>query len=592
MRRPVVFPRIIGLLGIYAAVFALLAVIQFSKRSGFTYRIGNFVVSGHYRDSGPEPSRNLREYAVTDGISVYFGGIELDLSVGGGFRLLPEGEPLRPEVMVLSDEAVLFRLSGGTELFFTTQYSGGAPELRITGTFPPDTPGLELPYKLLRSARLQETAGGQVIQAGGVRYSFGHSPVDPKRQVLTLHPEGLISYRAIPESRAFNPRDFVIPGAGDQRSYDEALTRWRDRSFSLWNRTVGAVNDEDMVIAYAGESVRRGAYKTAVSGIPASFLNGNRRSFESSVYLGRMDMALRSMTAFEREKSTRLSRLINEKSPEFLREPHVFTYLWVRGYGTFIDDGVEMVRTIDPASLRLDATPGILEGWRDWGRYRPNTENPFDRIIDQACFVIAGALRLNAGGDKVFAFQGNEADLGFNLRLGDALVKYGESADNGDWAALGRSLILSALALSDEAGAVPESVTLSERLETAEAGSSRLSSARLYRLLLPGDHYPRAVSVGSGETGLWAWTAASALAGRQAGNVLDISVSFPVGETHYMLIRGVRPFTKLQLYNMDYRTDPQFERYDSSGWSYSASEQTLLLKMKHRTSTEHIVIYY
>jgi hypothetical protein len=75
-------------------------------------------------------------------------------------------------------------------------------------------------------------------------------------------------------------------------------------------------------------------------------------------------------------------------------------------------------------------------------------------------------------------------------------------------------------------------------------------------------------------------------------DILDIAVSFPAGETHYMIIRGVRPFVKIQLYNMDFRTDPQFERYDSSGWSYNAQEQTLLLKMKHRTTVEHIRIFY
>jgi len=69
-------------------------------------------------------------------------------------------------------------------------------------------------------------------------------------------------------------------------------------------------------------------------------------------------------------------------------------------------------------------------------------------------------------------------------------------------------------------------------------------------------------------------------------------VNFPAGETHYMIIRGMRPFTKIQLYGMDFRTDPQFERYDSSGWSYIAEEQTLILKMKHKTQTEHIKVIY
>jgi hypothetical protein len=43
---------------------------------------------------------------------------------------------------------------------------------------------------------------------------------------------------------------------------------------------------------------------------------------------------------------------------------------------------------------------------------------------------------------------------------------------------------------------------------------------------------------------------------------------------------------------MDFRTDPQFERYDSSGWSYNAQEQTLLLKMRHRATVEHVRIFY
>jgi len=59
-----------------------------------------------------------------------------------------------------------------------------------------------------------------------------------------------------------------------------------------------------------------------------------------------------------------------------------------------------------------------------------------------------------------------------------------------------------------------------------------------------------------------------------------------------MVVRGVKPFNRIQIYGMDFRTDPRFERYDSSGWAYSASEQTLLLKMKHRSPTEYVRIFY
>jgi hypothetical protein len=161
---------------------------------------------------------------------------------------------------------------------------------------------------------------------------------------------------------------------------------------------------------------------------------------------------------------------------------------------------------------------------------------------------------------------------------------------NVTWAGLGRSIILSTLSIIDPSGMLPKTLTLSVQGDIVESTpEDKINSARIYRLLAPkADNYPHAVSIGPG--GVWAWTAAP-LSSVQENNVLDITVSFPVGETHYMMIRGIRPFAKIQLYNIDYRTDPQFERYDSSGWSYSSSEQTLLLKIRHRNPVEHIRIF-
>jgi hypothetical protein len=104
-----------------------------------------------------------------------------------------------------------------------------------------------------------------------------------------------------------------------------------------------------------------------------------------------------------------------------------------------------------------------------------------------------------------------------------------------------------------------------------------------------GEYYARAQAIFS-PTGLWAWTAASSVSVAQQGQTIDITVHFPAGETHYMIIRGVRPFTSIQFSNVNQPSDSQFERYDSSGWTYSASEQSLLVKIRHRSAAEHIKI--
>jgi hypothetical protein len=593
MKKPI-FPRILLLLILYGVVFVILVMIQFAKQGGFTLRVGNFVISGQYRiPREGEPAPELQP--LTGELNVFFGGMEFRLSDEAGengFALLTaqkERIPVLPESMALGDESVLFQLPGGTELGFSTQYVGGKAELHISASFSGDAAALELPFKPLRNSGIRDSGDGQVtLFVDGVNYSFKRPLENPGRRVLVLRPGVSMAYGIVPEKTAFNPGDYTIPQAAH---YAEALSRWRDRNFSLWNRIIPDQNDENIVIAYSGEAVSRGTYKSAVASISPAFTGGTQKSYESAVYLGRLGDAFRSLSASEREKLSRLSRLINEKSLDFLKENHVIEYFAVRGYGNFMDDGAELIRAMDPSTLTMELTAGVLEGYLDWKVYRPRSENPFERLVDQACYVVSGGIMRE--GERVLVFQGGQGDMEFNLRLGKALLDWAEQGKNTAWTGLARSLILSVLAQEDGSGSVPRRLGISGAGEfTEESGGPRLSTARLYRILSPGEYGPRALPIGAAVNGLWTWTAASSLAVSQENNVLDISVSFPAGETHYMLIRGVRPFRKIQLYGMDFRTDPQFERYDSSGWVYQAAEQTLLLKMKHRAAAEHIRIFY
>jgi hypothetical protein len=572
-------------------------MIQFTKQGNFTRQVGTMTLIGQYK--APEDggvSADVNEHPINGEASVFFGGLEfvmggeaenerVTMTGSGGTR-----ESLGPEYVTISGESAAFRFPGGSEMVFSTHFTGGSPELRIAAFLAEEAVSLELPFKLLRSSRLRESGNGQfVIQADGVNYTFGRSAEGEERRILLFRPEGsVVSYRAAPEKNAFSPGDFILPAAA-KPLYNEALARWRDRNFSLWNRTIASRNDEEMVIAYGGEAAKRGNYRAALAAVSPAFLNGARRTFVSSVYLGRMDTALASFISLEQEKIARLSRMINERNLDFLKEPRVFEFLAVRGYRNFIEDGAELARSIDPATLNLDFSPGILEGLVDYRQHRIHGDNPFDRLADQACYLISEYIRRDPRQDRVFVFRGGTADVEFNLRLGRALELW---AGDDDWAAIGRSLILSVLSLTDASGTAPSEILVNEAGEMSENAENRIDSARLYRILAPGEYYPHAAGIGAGVNGIWAWTAAAAINVTQDGTVLDIAVSFPVGETHYMMIRGIRPFTKVQLYNIDYRTDPQFERYDSSGWIYSAREQILVLKMKHRATVEHIRIFY
>jgi hypothetical protein len=187
---------------------------------------------------------------------------------------------------------------------------------------------------------------------------------------------------------------------------------------------------------------------------------------------------------------------------------------------------------------------------------------------------------------------GGEANIELNFRIGSVLTRFENDPTR---LSLGRSIILSVLSLTDETGSAPQTIIQSNNGEFGEKqGTGRISAARMYRIYNMGntsDYYAKARSLAPG-SGIWAWTASSGVSANQSQGATDIAVSFPAGETHYMLIRGIRPFALLQFNGENFPGDPQFERIDSSGWTYSAQEQTLLLKVKQRSASERIRIIY
>jgi hypothetical protein len=584
--------------------------LQFARRTGFTHRVGNLVVQGNYRQGQETTAPNI--HALDRGASVFFGGIEFDLGRNNrdGFVISFEdsgeikNDPIQPELLVTGDNGLSFRLAEETELSFVTRYTGGALDLVIEANFSPGYSGLEIPFRPLRTSRIQESGSALLISSGGVNYSFGGG-LGPELadRIIRLTPENrTVSYRAIPERKTVSPENFILAAARNSSSYEEAVTQWRDKSYSAWNRAAGSVDSArllsgETVNAYMSEALKRGTYRAAsVALVPVYVpVPSDSLSFEASAYTGKLDTALRSLSLSERERYSRLARLFNERSADFLKEFHIVEFLGVRGLNNLLDDAADMLRSFDPAVMTLEQSAGFLEGNLDWARVRPGRDNPYDRFLDQAFHVTGDSLKKNPFTEAVLAFSGDEADIELNLRLGSALSRLNDETRQ----ALGRSIVLSVLSFADDAGSAPRIVIQDDNGGFSEKpGAGRLGSARMYRICRTensGEYYARAQSLSSGETpatGLWAWTAASNVSAVQRPGMTDITVNFPAGETHYMMIRGLRPFAVLQLYGIDYPSDPQFERYDSSGWAYSSQEQTLLLKMKHRSSSERIRILY
>ncbi|MDR0400756.1 MAG: hypothetical protein LBH51_07405 [Treponema sp.] len=612
MAKKSVFFRVVGCAGLYLLVFTAVASIQFTQRDGFSLQIFNLTVEGRYRplkEGEPVPPAGLSP--IMGETRILFGGLEFTLSGDslsreGGLCLVDaagERRFLSVEYMAVERGELRFHLAGGVQISFTAMEEG--TELRIAGDFDDGAfTGLEIPYRPLKGSWIGNEGGGVlVIAADGREYRFRGDEGEDREgnRVLVLLGRGFPAlYGAVQKNQGWRAEDYIL-AEGEAGAYREALLRWADGNYPRWGAALPGRGDEDTVIAYQGEAVGRGASRAALNAVPETFLSSPARSYESSVYLGGIGAAHRGLQAAEAARLIRITELLDQNSPAFLLESDVMEYLAVRNQESLIDRGIGLIQNMEPGYLALEQIPGLLEVRVELGRHRPDAfggSNPhplFDALTSQVVLLLSKCLRRLPPMEHypiglVLAAREGRADLGWNLRLGKALVDWGEFTGRETWAAVGRSIVLSVLSLEDKDGQVVPILNLDEGASTGERPGS-ISSARIYRMLGLGEYRPKALDLGPGFPGIWAWTASPEIRASREGVALDIAVSFPVGESHYLLIHGIDPFYRLQFHGMDWRTDPNFERYDSSGWVYYPQERVLALKVKHRTEVEHIILY-
>ena len=619
-----VFPRIVWALFLSLTAFVLLSAMQFARYGTFSRQVGGMTITGRYfNGEAAEAGESRPGWVRLDGeANVFFGGIEFRLAslpgAAGGFSLV-DAENVRhqvlPEYVFMAGNEAIFSLPFGAELSFTTSQAldgeldvpgmaiaGFSPELRITGTFPEGFSAIDIPFRPRRASVAWDNARGIMgVTHEGIRHMFSrHSQDLMDGRLVLLAGRPPVFYRVMPDVIANDPVDFVIPGMETGQAFSQVLAAWSDRKFDLWGSNMPANVDEDRVIAFNAEALRQGVSNTAAAIVPAAFGQGLNRTWESAVFqidsrVGVWEHGVEVLVALEREKVARVSEFLARRDyGSLFAEYRLIEFLAVRGHNSLIDSIVSSAVGIDPATLALSTSAGVLESHADMGRRRAGASNPFEPLAARARELVSDGLRQN--GDQVLVFSADGlADVEFNLRLGKVLREWGEQTGNADWAGLGRSLILSVISLGDSFpgdfdGSVPALLT-SGANGVLTASPERIGSASLFRMLDENEFLPRART--TGVDGVWAWTAARSINLVQTTNFMDVAVDFPAGQSHYVMLRNVRPFVQLHMHGANTVRNPSFENNQGvSGWYYFEEEQTLVLKIHHRANVENVRVVF
>ena len=196
---------------------------------------------------------------------------------------------------------------------------------------------------------------------------------------------------------------------------------------------------------------------------------------------------------------------------------------------------------------------------------------PCSEIISAACTIEDGTIRL----------EEHEAALPLldSISVGMSLIAHGQHTGRQDMKSTGYLIINSSI--------------------TNEVSSSLHVMTELYPIMVPANpYYPHIQIIADSTTSgngkpIWAWTVAqNAAYVRDAAGNATITLDFPPDEIHHAIINGIRPFTRIDIYGIQFRTDPRFEAYNSSGYTYNAETQTMFLKSLHEVQREEVKLYY
>jgi hypothetical protein len=601
-------------------ILGLLALALFGR--GFAQSIGEARLSGRYAALPLFGSREVRSLTLSyNGLSLRFSR-RLPLLIGtqeqAGARAEVRG--LRAVQLYSAGADVIFENDTRLRIAASPDGSLSLSLAAREGQTGPPPASLVVPFRVRGTARRVEGAPVLSWERRGASFILtlpAGSRFDEASRTIALSRGSAAGGQEMRLTRAAgstqSPYASWLSDEASRVSADDlqkALTRFTDAAYRAWSgaRLAAGANawkmpdgtevfDERIAAALLAESVLRGTYQR-LRPVMAEALAQQMRAgpapsltLSSSAYVGSLREYTRRVSAGGQAEVERVRGLLSRSDPSLLETARLVPTLLDHGPFALVPEVVAFAGSRDPKGLGLPGALGLLETLLDYSSLVERTEASLRLCGNLIEARLLPSIRKTDSGIFLGSGTPNAVDVRLSIRCGSLLARAGAEMDMQLMGAIGRGLLVSALAMADETAALPARLTLDAARIASKEGS--LLPEELYALL-PLPDSPRAREIplyGSLGPGAWIWTAAQAVSVEGTAKTAAIALSFPVGLQHYAVVQGIAPFTELRLHGIPWRTAVDYAQY-SDGWLYDGQTTTLYLKLTGRVGKEEILITY
>jgi hypothetical protein len=597
---------------VYIGVILFFVFMQFLAREEFAEKVGSLSVSGVYAKTlgGAQRMRHLE---------VQFHDLRMEFSPSSnaiaGFGATRE-KKLSLESLSQFPDGFELALTDELSLRFTVEGVAG-DRVVITPIIPPQLQGmrtLSLPFSSIDGAFAAVKGIPVLVQSGpgGTIYASlrSGSQIDTEKGRFILDTEAEGTGNSIILERVFEQadpylywfsRDFPLV---DQERFAAKVESYLNGAYRYWSGVFVSNPGSRALIGELGislisEAIKRGEYRRTLAVLSRNLRQllaenaDNPELYNSAAYLGNLSSFLAARQDSAAQEIQRITGLITAADLAVFETPRLLRFILNHAPFSLAEEVLRLADSVQLETADVATLIHLVNTYLEAVEYLDVAEATSARIseiIDR--FILPTIAKTPQGLFLSISSTGqvSEADIYESVLTGNTLIKAGSALSRGSYAAIGRTLIYSALDLADTEGFLPSRVRIQNG--KVEPAGDTISPQSIYDFLPGSDYTPKEYPLYAYlYPGSWVWTVSRIMEVKIDDAQYRFVFSFPVGDTHYLLIQGIRPLSSMIMHGIPWKPDPEYFRY-TDGWSYDEATQTLYVKLTHRLESEELVLNY
>ncbi len=564
------FRKFFGLIVLYIIIIFGIFAIQFRKELSIFqdfYSLNLRLSSNASEDGDSLP-------ILSNTFRVSGNGLEIYASESNPILLLSENGNTLPLVLQdweeVNESTFSLFFSNDVSLTFLSEEVG----FSVISSTPSPTDSLVIPFEAGSVFNITDVQRNRIIvKSKEEAFSLLAGDVTTNSLTLSESTSSVAQISAFEETQAFTFSSVIGMENATVEAFSAVQTQARNHITRSFQSSQADSINEKFVAAYVAELASQGRYGEAIANVPASFINGNHRTYFTAPYFNTL-VAMNQTLLMENENILFSMQYSLERSLLDVYELDNFPSFLLQQNTDDIVPILSLPSTLEMFVPTTQQATGIIATYITLSKNIPASAMLLEPVIEDCINVLQNATTIDGNILNITNDEGT-IDRVFTAKAGATLREYGRLTSRLDVEAGGTMLIVSSLQ------------------EAASISASTLSRMYPY-FVFDNPYYPHAdVLAYNDGNPVWIWNIIpDKTYTESADGTIVMQFDFPVTEIYHSIITGIEPFDGIEIYELDYATDARFETYNAPGYVYQESTKTLLLRYRQRNEIEAMRMFY